>query len=350
MKNRRALNAPPEVLTSWRPAITLGGSKDAPAPPTEFRLFENGVTKTLKGDFTCNAGACLQVLEAMRKQGRDKLPIDYNHGQVAWMGGEGKAAGWFVPASRNGELWATEVEWTPAGAQSLLDREYRLYSPAFITDDKGNVKELINVALTNLPATLNQTPLAAGAFAAGEESKDMTLEQLLAAFGAADAVALSATFVGLQTKNAALVAANAALTGEATTRATELEAAKTQVVALTAKANGASRDALIATLSAAGKLPPALHPWAATQTLSQLEAYGAVAPVTASVASPSVQTPTTPVTVLSADELKVCNQMQIDPAEYLKTKIELSTKAASADPHIVCEMPLPRFVAKKAAV
>jgi phage I-like protein len=348
LKNRRPLNAPPEVLTSWRPAITLSGTKEAPAPPTEFRLFENGVTKTLKGDFTCNAGACLQVLEAMRKHGRDKLPIDYNHGQVAWMGGEGKAAGWFVPASRNGELWATEVEWTPAGAQSLLDREYRLYSPAFITDDKGNVKELINVALTNLPATLNQTPLAAGVFAEGEESKDMTLEQLLAAFGAADAVALNATFVGLQTKNTALVAANAALTATNAEQATKLSAAETQVVALTAKASTAARDALIATLSAAGKLPPAYHSWAATQTLSQLEAYGAVAQAVASVASTPVTAPVTPQTTLSADELVICKQMQIEPAEFLKTKIELGAKTA-ADPHIVCEMPLPRFVKKAVA-
>lgn len=347
MKNRRL-----DILNCWRPEIVLSGSRDEPSAPTEFLLFANGKTKTLKGDFGCNDEACTHVLSAMKKAGRDKLPIDYNHGQVGFMAGfdSGRAAGWFVPANRNGELWATEVEWTPAGKKALLDREYRLYSPAFRTDEKLNVIELINVALTNLPATLNQTPLAAGAFAEGEESKDMTLEQLLATFGAADAVALSATFVGLQTKNAALVAANATLTSEAATRATELETAKTQVVALTAKASTAARDTLITTLSAASKLPPALHAWAATQTLSQLEAYGAVAPASPPATAAAVLPATAPVTALSADELKVCSQMQVDPAEYLKTKIELSAKAAGADPHVVCEMPLPRFAAKKAAV
>ena len=54
------------------------------------------------------------------------LMIDYDHDQ-------GKAAGWIksVFLSADGQTLFGEVKWTPKGAQTLSDRDFRYYSPEF---------------------------------------------------------------------------------------------------------------------------------------------------------------------------------------------------------------------------
>jgi len=62
------------------------------------------------------------------------------------------------PSCRNGELWASNVQWTDKAAGMLKAREARYVSPAFNYEDDGAITELVNVALTNIPATKKQTP------------------------------------------------------------------------------------------------------------------------------------------------------------------------------------------------
>jgi phage I-like protein len=306
MKNR----AP---ITCLRIAVPDG-------PPTEFRLFANGVTETLKGNFSCNEASCALVLSAMKRDGRDKLPIDFNHGMVN-PNGDGRAAGWFVPASRDGALWATEVEWTPLGKKSLEDREYRLFSPTFRRDDKNNVVEVINVALTNLPATLHQTPLAASEFAPGEEKNDMTLEELLAQLKVKDVTELSAQFSQAQTlaaQNAQLVAATQALNAE-------LQTVKARDAATAAQAAATEHANLITELSQAGKLPPALHGWAKTQTLESLKAFGAGATGSTTLPVRTVEAGTVPrESGLTDDERAICSQLSITAKDFLAEKREIT--------------------------
>jgi phage I-like protein len=286
------------------------------APPTEFQLFARGATETLKGTFQCNEASCMRVLGAMAAAGRDKLPIDYNHGQVTH-NGDGRAAGWFVPASRDGALWATNVEWTPAGAKALADKEYRLFSPAFRRDENDFVVELINIGLTNLPATLHQTPLAASEFS--EENQDMTLEELLAQLKVKDVTELSATISQAQT----LAAQNAQLVAATQTLNAELQQVKARDAAAAEASAKAQHEALITELSQAGKLPPALHGWAKTQTLESLKAFGAGA--TGSPVSPTrgAETPVAPSSLgLTADEMAVCIQMSVSAKDFLAEKRE----------------------------
>jgi phage I-like protein len=144
--------------------IALDIALDASAePPKEFRLFAKGAIETQKGVFLFDDVAGQAVMAAANDFGND-YPVDYGH--AMWnppYGGDpaetGKAAGWFKPELRDGELWATSVSWTPRGAKALADREYRYCSPTFRTDDGGRIRELINVALTNLPATKRMNPL-----------------------------------------------------------------------------------------------------------------------------------------------------------------------------------------------
>jgi hypothetical protein len=62
---------------------------------------------------------------------------------------------------RAGELWATRVRWTPGAAAAVAAGEWKYVSPTFITDEDARITELINCALTNLPATKRMAPLVA---------------------------------------------------------------------------------------------------------------------------------------------------------------------------------------------
>jgi len=112
------------------------------------------------------------------------LPIDYDH-QTLWTRTNGQpavAAGWMRAfESRADGVWA-RVEWTPAAASRLRDREYRYLSPVFWHDaTNGNVLRIEHAALTNVPN------LELEAIASREQTINggeiMDLKQLIAALG-----------------------------------------------------------------------------------------------------------------------------------------------------------------------
>lgn len=151
-----------------------------PSVPTEFRLFSPGSNPTMKGNIIMNEQAGRNILSAMAEHGSTQLPIDYDHGQVTGgFAGAGVAAGWFTPQVRAGSLWAADVQWTPRARAALAAREYRFFSPAVYLNEKREVTRLVNIALTNLPATRNQTPLVASALG-GEDLLAATVAALTA--------------------------------------------------------------------------------------------------------------------------------------------------------------------------
>jgi hypothetical protein len=132
-------------------------------PPSEFRIFTAGKVETSKGTFLFDAAALKRTMENYATQGNE-LMIDYDHGSLASLVVDpalaGKAAGWFTLEARGGELWAVNVRWTPPALEALKRKEWRYMSPAFETE-KNRVVGLTNVALTNIPATRELTPLVA---------------------------------------------------------------------------------------------------------------------------------------------------------------------------------------------
>lgn len=63
-----------------------------------------------------------------------------------------KAAGWIKGLVEKGGAIFAEVEWTPAAAQELKDREYRYISPTFTFDkSSGIVRRILRATLTNTP-------------------------------------------------------------------------------------------------------------------------------------------------------------------------------------------------------
>jgi hypothetical protein len=141
-----------ELIRLSERAVTVG----------EFRIFSAGKIPTRKGTFLFDDQSAASVLRAFREWGVDRLSIDYEHAAVSGgtASGAAPAAGWFEPEVRKGELWAASVEWTPTAAKMIDDREYRFVSPTFLSEPKANrVIEVLNIALTNLPATRNARPL-----------------------------------------------------------------------------------------------------------------------------------------------------------------------------------------------
>lgn len=151
-------------------------------PPTEFRIFTAGKVVTSKGEFIFDAKAAKSVMAAFADQGNE-LMVDYDHASLSPMPVDparaGIAAGWFGLELRDGELWAVNVRWTPPAIEALKRKEWRYMSPAFRTDGK-RIAALINVALTNIPATKRLEPLMA---ASAVTEKRMDLTKVLAALG-----------------------------------------------------------------------------------------------------------------------------------------------------------------------
>lgn len=275
-------------------------------PPREFLIFPRGVMMTSKGAYLMDDRSVEMIMAAYQRHGMERLPIDYDHGMLANKPSaeSSQAAGWFVPAMREGGLYATDVQWTPKAMDMLKSREFRHYSPAFDVEAGDDVEamyqgemvrarrisRLVNVALTNLPATREQIPLVANQLprdnntqqTATEATEKGTKMDLLNLFGldseasiereAAELMAAVPAARTLSDVREAFVFAKAQAE-----KAVELAA---RVAELEAEKEATERDAIVRKLSEEGKAPPAIHDFLRTLSLDQIKAYGeAAAPV-----------------------------------------------------------------------
>jgi len=149
-------------------ATTLPGGS---TPPTEFLIWAFGSVKTTKGNFFFDDESAESVMQSYAEYG-NRLTIDYEHKAVDpnRRAGDGKAAGSFALELRDNGLYAVDVRWTPPAAEALTNKEWLYFSPYFSAEeDSGRILELVNLALTNIPATMNMQPLVA----AGRSFLDM---------------------------------------------------------------------------------------------------------------------------------------------------------------------------------
>jgi len=132
-------------------------------PPSEFRIWAFGEIETTKGTFLFDEDAATSVMESFRDYG-NRLTFDYEHAATdsSARAGDGKAAGSFLLELRADGLWAVDCRWTTAAAQGIRDREWLYFSPTFEIESKtGRILNVINIALTNVPATKRMRPLVA---------------------------------------------------------------------------------------------------------------------------------------------------------------------------------------------
>jgi phage I-like protein len=107
------------------------------------------------------------VMEAAAKKVGRPICVDYEHALVKKqpLGEKTIAAGWvdvqavalsYDPARGT----VARIDWTPAAAEHIRNKELAYLSPVFFYDNEGNVASLHSIALTNNPA-LSQLAVAA---------------------------------------------------------------------------------------------------------------------------------------------------------------------------------------------
>jgi len=149
----------------------LLAKKLAGKPPSEIRIFKAGVNPSYTGPIVFDAEAAEAVMSEFTARGI-RLHFDYAHARPHALDVEDpdpqhqKAAGWFdleVRETDDGpELWAVNIEWTPAAYKAIEDKEWGYFSPWCMAEvETGRVVELRNIALTNDPAMLGIEPLVA---------------------------------------------------------------------------------------------------------------------------------------------------------------------------------------------
>ena len=332
-------------LDGGRIAVMLALPEGA-EPPTEILVFAKGITETTKGPILFDDDAGKAILAKFRDQGLDALPFDIGHGMLSpFAPPDGhKAAGWFKPKVREDGLYAADIEWTEYGATALRRREFRYFSPALIRDnDSGRAVELINIALTNIPATKRQKPLVADAIG---EPQEMTmpenektapvvtaplvpkatggvLQQLNVATEAqavervADLLKLSFQLLGL-TGASTHAEAITVLSGWRATveRSVELQE---QIREFESRHQQSQLEAAIQKYSREGKLPPCAHEAARMnfQTAEQLERFMAAMP---RFPEGTVTERTESIVTLTAEEKQVCANIGISEETYLAEK------------------------------
>lgn len=317
-------------------------------PPTEFRIFKAGENRTRKGCFLFEAADATAVMAKAKEFGAD-YSIDYGHSMFSFISAgdpaeTNKAAGWFRAELRGGELWATDVTWTPLAAEKLKAREYRYTSPTFNRSEDGHISELLNVALTGIPATNGLKPLVASASPPAPplppgENMDPKLLALLGLAATATLQEVLAAIEALRTKALSSGSAEAsllAMTGNATliealgtAMAWKLAAETAQKLATRVQElEGASKKAEVkGMLEAAvkeGKVAPAQVAMLTTMgeaSPEQLKAFIAAAPPVLPRTAALEVAGGDSVVQLTAEDMKVAQLMGNDPKKLAALRL-----------------------------
>lgn len=384
-----------EPLNAWdvpdRPGVVAFQaapviSKDD--PPSEFRMLQRGVTRMRKGGKIFNIllddEGEQSIKDAMASKGREQLPIDYDHGMLGMIASRDSsaAAGWFTLEFRGDGMWATAIEWTPKAFESIKNREFRFTSPALMLDETEELgvlraTEIINVAVTNLPATVGQKPLVAHETTTENQEaampfpkellkqlglkEDATEEQVAAAIKALNetaAAAKEATELAAKAEadraEAVVLASQAAEKAEAEKKAAadakqeqqqllsdtgsadiaalrerigKLEKTEeastgmsTRIVVLEKQKADDEHARTFSELDDLGKLPESLHEWAKTQTTEQLVAFGVGAPIVHGARTQSAVTKAGGNTMLTDEDRKIMKLMGLGSGDAAEAK------------------------------
>lgn len=129
--------------------------------PTELLVLKYGVTNTSQGPYYLDEKGAKEVLAVYKKRAI-KLFFDYEHLSLdPKTASDGIAAGWFDLSLKSDGIWAVNLKWTPKAKSHIENKEYAYFSPVIQLNKNSHVCRLINVALTNLPATESLEPLVA---------------------------------------------------------------------------------------------------------------------------------------------------------------------------------------------
>ncbi|ESY41911.1 hypothetical protein X747_14735 [Mesorhizobium sp. LNJC384A00] len=271
------------------------------------------------------------VIEASRRYaGLNQIPIDYEHQLVnaKTNGKPAPAAGWITGMqARDNGIWAL-VEWTPAAAAHIANREYRYLSPAFTTTrrDGGDVITIVHAGLVNTP-NLDQLTAVANA----QENQDMEkqleeLKKLLGLDPTADMAAVIAKVGTLLTTPAA----NAATPDPAQfVPIGAFQQAVAEANQLRQGITKADAEAHVSAHIASGHIAPFMKEWAVSLCTVNKPSFdsfvAAVGPSVVRIITPQLgdrsrRLGSSANENLTESELAVCSQMGITPEELIKAR------------------------------
>lgn len=294
--------------------------------PSEITLFEFGMTETVKGPFLMDEMAADLIMRQFAEQGTDRLPFDVGHGMLKPNGPDDhRAYGWFIPAvvdliEGGRGLVASDIQWTKAGAEALKNREFRFFSPGILFESESRrITKLINVALTNLPATKNQKPLVLDATEAEQPTteEEENMQALLDATGAQDEASAVAKVIGLKADavelQAILSAVDAGAPSEAVEAIEKLKSvaeagivAQAELSAIATERAAEKRSIAIEALDAAGKLQEGQKEFAALLSDDHFEIFSKSLKANPALTAPKVE----------AAELDATGDGRIDGADF----------------------------------
>ncbi len=132
-------------------------------PPTAFRIWKAGANVTDHGPTLFTDRSAKMLLEEQARRG-NRYSFDINHlalNKEAPLESQ-RSVGWFDIDVRNGELWAVNCEFADFVRDGLTKEPpaWKYHSPAYDVTEDGEVISLLNIAITNTPATWGVTALA----------------------------------------------------------------------------------------------------------------------------------------------------------------------------------------------
>lgn len=309
---------------------------DVSGVPSEFRLLKAGVNAYKGGELLFDEQAAASVMARYQARGI-QLMADYEHQSLRddLTGPVPAAAKKWEPEIRGGDLIAANITWTARAKAMLAEGEYRYFSIACAVEPKTNrVVEIINFALTNLPAADRIEPLVAAS--AIHTRKDKQMKTVIVALGlsanAEEADALAAvsslkdfernviTLSGQKGRAEALGALNALAL-----KASRADAAEAELVALKAASVKAKVEALIDGAIRDGRVAPAKR-----DTMIALADKGGVeglemclsmlTPAAAPVTQPAIEAPAPAVNGVDPEIAKILKATGLSSEDFAKAR------------------------------
>lgn len=275
-------------------ALRVGGVDATVAAPSRLLVLPLGRHDARqRGPIVCSAETLSGFVAAQKAAKLDgRLALDFEHNTVpgtpAYLAErEPRAiAGWAEAVPTAAGLEYQNVEWTPAGLQAWKDKAFQDLSPAVFRREDGTVIALHSVALCRhgeldgltieaaaAPASLSGSFAALSALLGSKPTESVLIHKpvtlsatmkptpALIALLAALSVTLSDTATETDVEAALLEGAKKIdgmkkTTPEPEGMSARLDALTTQITDLTARAEGAERDALLQSARAEGKVIP----------------------------------------------------------------------------------------------
>jgi len=158
--------------------ILKGNEVDVSEAPELISVLPLGHVVSSKGEFDVDAESYEAMKQEIAKRGVD-LVVDYEHQTLT--GDRAPAAGWVKELILRENDIAARVEWTPAAAEYLKNKEYRYLSPVVSArKSDGKAMGVHSLALTNTPAIEGMTAIVNSATYKEEDNKSMDIIKQIA--------------------------------------------------------------------------------------------------------------------------------------------------------------------------